>query len=262
MTEKGYVDSRERAKRYILSGRVTVDGKTVDKPSAEIEGEHEITVAEDTFVGRGGEKLFAAIALFSPRVKGVRALDIGASTGGFTDCLLRAGAASVVALDAGEGQLHPLLAADARVRSVEHYNARYLDVRDVGKFDLIVMDVSFISQTYVLPRLPALLEAGGSVITLVKPQFEAGRAALGKKGIVKSPKDRVAALSRVLSAAQNERLVCRGLMRSPITGGDGNIEYLAYFTLGETNERPHAIDLAKIVEKGEDYLEDRDHHQL
>jgi len=161
--------------------------------------------------------------------RGVRALDIGASTGGFTDCLLQHGAAFVVALDAGVGQLHPRLRADARVTNVEKYNARELSAEDVGVFELVVMDVSFISQTYILPRIPAVLADGGRLISLVKPQFEAGREALNKKGLVKHPRDRVRAVRRVLAAAAEAGLACIGLAPSPIRGGDGNEEYLALF---------------------------------
>ena len=230
MTQNGYTDSRERAKRLILSGRVRVDGAVVDKPALEIE-EGEIAVENESFVGRGGEKLEGALRAFSVDPAGMRAIDIGASTGGFTHCLLLHGAAHVTALDAGCGQLHPMLASDARVRNVEKYNARELSRDDVGEFDLAVMDVSFISQTYILPRLPLILAPAGLAITLIKPQFEAGRAALNKKGLVKDPRDRLLAVRRVLQAAREAGLVPRGLIRSPITGGDGNIEYLALFAL-------------------------------
>ncbi|MBQ9777806.1 MAG: TlyA family rRNA (cytidine-2'-O)-methyltransferase, partial [Clostridia bacterium] len=162
---------------------------------------------------------------------GMRAIDIGASTGGFTDCLLLSGAARVVSSDSGVGQLHPKLLCDRRVINIEHYNARELSPLDVGRFDLAVMDVSFISQTYILPRLGDILLPEGKAITLIKPQFEAGRAALNKKGIVKSPRDRLFAVCRVLQAAREAGLIPLGLVRSPIEGGDGNIEYLAYFAL-------------------------------
>ena len=154
LAEKGLAPSRERAKRLILAGAVTLNGAVVKRPSFEVSGEPTVTVQEEDFVGRGGEKLAAALSLFGISPKGVRALDVGASTGGFTDCLLRNGAVRVVALDAGFGQLHPKLVADRRVISIERYNARNLKRGDVGRFDLIVMDVSFISQTYILPHFP------------------------------------------------------------------------------------------------------------
>ena len=230
MTENGYTDSRERAKRLILSGSVCVNGTVVKKPAFEIEG-GEIAVKEERFVGRGGEKLEGALRAFSVDPTGMRAIDIGASTGGFTHCLLLHGAAHVTALDAGCDQLHPTLLQDTRVKNLEKYNARELCREDVGEFDLAVMDVSFISQTYILPRLSQVLVPTGLAITLIKPQFEAGRAALNKKGLVKDPRDRLLAVRRVLDAAREAGLIPRGLVRSPITGGDGNIEYLALFAL-------------------------------
>ena len=248
LTENGYADSRERAKRMILGGRVCVNGAVVTKPAFDLE-EGDITVEQESFVGRGGEKLEGALRAFSIDPAGMRAIDIGASTGGFTHCLLLHGAAHVTALDAGCGQLHPSLVADARVRNVEKYNARELSCADVGKFDLAVMDVSFISQTYILPRLPAVLLPCGMAITLIKPQFEAGRTALNKKGLVKDPRDRLLAVRRVLGSAREAGLVPRGLIRSPITGGDGNVEYLALFALtGEDLVGDSIID--RIVLEG------------
>ena len=229
LAAEGYTESRERAKRLILAGAVTLDGCVVNKPAMEVTGKPEITVQQESFVGRGGEKLEGALRVFSVDVSGKRAIDIGASTGGFTHCLLQHGAVAVTALDAGCGQLHPSLLADPRVTNIEKYNARDLSSQDVGVFDVAVMDVSFISQTYILPRLPAILSPQGVAITLIKPQFEAGRAALNKKGIVKSPSDRVAAIRRVLACAREVGLVPAGLAASPILGGDGNAEYLAFF---------------------------------
>ncbi len=231
LVENGFAPSRERAKRLILAGNVCVDGCVVKKPAEEILGTPRVEVREERFVGRGGEKLEWALTLFDLDPTGARALDIGASTGGFTQCLLLHGAAHVVALDAGCGQLHPSLREDHRVTNLEKYNARYLSPEDVGQFDFVVMDVSFISQTYILPRLPALLLQGGVAVTLIKPQFEAGRSALNKKGLVKLAKDRIFAISRVLAAAREVGLFCCGLSPSPIRGGDGNEEYLAVFRL-------------------------------
>ena len=232
LTEKGMADTRARAKRLIESGAVFVDGILTSKPAFEVKGEPAVTVKEEHYVGRGGEKLAAALTLFGVDPTGLCALDIGASTGGFTDCLLQNGAARVVAVDAGCGQLHPKLLTDPRVTNIEKYNARYLSREDVGEAALVVMDVSFISQTYILPQIPAVLAPGGRVLTLIKPQFEAGRGALNKKGVVKAPADQILAIQRVLEAAHACGLVCRGLAPSPILGGDGNREYLAFFTAG------------------------------
>jgi 23S rRNA (cytidine1920-2'-O)/16S rRNA (cytidine1409-2'-O)-methyltransferase len=162
---------------------------------------------------------------------------------------LQSGANAVVAVDAGCGQLHPRLCADPRVTNIEKYNARDLAVDDVGVVDLVVMDVSFISQTYILPRIPSVLAQDGRAITLIKPQFEAGRAALNKKGIVKSPRDRILAIKRVLSAAEACGLQCRGLAPSPVLGGDGNVEYLALFTR-RTEENTIEIPVEKTVNEG------------
>ena len=248
LTENGYTDSRERAKRLILGGRVRVNGAVITKPAFETQS-GEITVDQENFVGRGGEKLEGALRAFSVDPAGMRAIDIGASTGGFTHCLLSHGASHVTALDAGCGQLHPSLAEDARVRNLEKYNARELSRDDVGEFDLAVMDVSFISQTYILPRLPLILKQTGMAITLIKPQFEAGRAALNKKGLVKDPRDRLLAIRRVLESARESGLVPQGLIRSPITGGDGNIEYLALFSLNGTDRVGDEL-IDKIVLEG------------
>ena len=250
LVEKGLVSGRERAKRLILSGAVTLSGRVVTKPALEVVGDPAISVVEEQFVGRGGEKLAAALSAFSIDPTGTRAIDIGASTGGFTECLLRAGAARVVAVDSGCGQLHPRLLADRRVINIEHCNARHLSPLDVGRFDLAVMDVSFISQTLILPRVRELLLPGGRAVTLIKPQFEAGRAALNKKGIVKSPRDRIAAIRRVLDAATALSLAVTGLMESPITGGDGNVEYLiALSSQGDVTGNT-ALPVEKLVLEG------------
>ncbi len=250
LVEQGLAPSRERAKRLILAGAVTLNGRVADKPSLDITDAPSITVTDERFVGRGGEKLAAALATFRIDPTGMRAIDIGASTGGFTDCLLLSGAARVVSIDSGVGQLHPKLLRDRRVINIEHYNARELSPLDVGHFDLAVMDVSFISQTYILPRLGDILLPEGKAITLIKPQFEAGRAALNKKGIVTSPRDRAFAVHRVLTAACEVGLTCTGLAPSPITGGDGNIEYLACFSRFGDPTRNVTLDIEKFVSEG------------
>ena len=186
LTQRGLAESREKAKRLIAAGAVSADGEIVKKPAADIAENAVLTVhAADRYVGRGGYKLEAALDRFGIDPKGLTALDIGASTGGFTDCLLQRGATHVTALDAGCGQLHPTLLQDARVTCIEKYNARELNAADVGLFDLVVMDVSFISATVILPCIPAVLNPDGRFVLLIKPQFEAGRAALDKHGVVK-----------------------------------------------------------------------------
>lgn len=253
LVQNGYSDSRTLAQKLIAEGAVTVDGRILKKPSDDIpEGEHTVTVratADTRYVGRGGLKLEAALAAFPIRVEGCVAADIGASTGGFTDCLLQNGAARVYAVDAGHGQLHPRLLADPRVRSAEGMNARSLTPADLcrierewqelhpealapefdGRVEGIVMDVSFISQTLLHPALACILQDGGWMITLVKPQFELTRSALNKQGIVKQEKDRKAALDKVLTSASACGFEAVSVIPSPIEGGDGNREYLAYF---------------------------------
>lgn len=231
LTVKGFTESREKAKKLILGRLVLINGTVEEKPSAKVQESDTVTLLADPFrfVGRGGEKLEVALSLFGIDPAGMRAIDIGASTGGFTDCLLQHGAAFVIALDAGSGQLAPKLLADARVRNLEKYNARYLCAADVGAVELAVMDVSFISATYIIPRVAEILPKGGIFICLIKPQFEAGRKALNKQGVVRRVEDRIMAVERVLFAAGKAGFALFGLAPSPITGGDGNEEFLACF---------------------------------
>lgn len=248
LTEQGLTDSREKAKKLILAGLVSVDGRVVKKPAEEILGQS-VELLGDPFryVGRGGEKLQAAISLFSLDPVGKRALDIGASTGGFTDCLLQHGAALVVALDTGVGQLHEKLRDDARVINLEKYNARDLRPEDVGEVSLVVMDVSFISATYILPRVAEVLNVGGEFVCLIKPQFEAGRAALNKQGVVKKEQDKIFAIRRVLEHAAQVGLQIVGLAPSPIVGGDGNEEFLAYFRRVEAGSLSNSCPIEQVV---------------
>ena len=229
LVKAGYAASRESAKRLIEEGLVTLNGQVVTKPARDVEGEPAITVTPKKYVGRGGEKMEAALQYFGIDPAGLRVLDIGASTGGFTDCLLQRGAASAVTVDAGIGQLHPKLLADPRVRNIEKYNARDLSVNDTGVCDLAVMDVSFISATLILPALAAVLPSGSPFICLIKPQFEVGRAGLGKGGIVRDDALRREAVARVVHSASTVGLSHLGSIQSPILGGDGNREFLAAF---------------------------------
>ncbi len=231
LKESGLADTRTRAKTLIQSGAVTVDGKVICKPAFEM-AEGQTAIVEDIFryVGRGGLKLEAALQRFPISCAGCVVLDIGASSGGFTDCALQNGASRVYALDVGHGQLAEKLRADARVIPMENYNARYLKAEDFCPLpNFVTMDVSFISQTLILPALSAILQPGAILISLIKPQFEAGRAAVHHGGIVRRPEDRQAAIQKVLDSAEQYHLVLKGLIDSPILGGDGNHEYLACF---------------------------------
>ena len=232
LSEQGYADSRTKAASLLTAGSVRIDGSVIRKPAFDVDPDvpHEVEIAEDCpYVGRGGLKLEAALDRFGLDVRGMRALDVGASTGGFTSCLLKRGAAQVCAVDCGTGQLHPSLREDPRVRSLENCNARYLTGDMVGFVpDLIVMDVSFISQTLILPALFPILKQGGALVTLVKPQFECGRGALNRKGLVRDPKDRASAVAKVTECCRSLGFRVTSTMESPISGGDGNLEYLLY----------------------------------
>lgn len=231
LQEKGLAPTRSRAKAMIEGGMVEVDGKITDKPATPVDDGCTVRILDTLrYVSRGGLKLEAALAAFGVCAKDRVALDIGASSGGFTDCLLQAGARLVYALDSGSDQLAATLRADPRVRSREHCNARYITPRDFEETPtLAVMDVSFISQTLILPAIADILPEGAELVSLIKPQFEAGRAAIGKGGIVRSDADRAAAVRRVTECAEALGLAHLGTIPSPIRGGDGNIEYLAHF---------------------------------
>jgi 23S rRNA (cytidine1920-2'-O)/16S rRNA (cytidine1409-2'-O)-methyltransferase len=207
----------------------------ISKPALEIaEGDHAVTVRDELrYVGRGGLKLEAALDAFGIDVMGMRGLDVGASTGGFTDCLLQRGAASVFAVDSGSGQLASKLLGDPRVRSMEKMNARELTLQhlDGVGVDIVVMDVSFISATYLLPLFPSWMQPCGHAVCLIKPQFEVGRAMIGKGGIVKDPKAHRFAVDRVLESGRQAGFLSKGVIPSPIRGGDGNQEFLVHFTL-------------------------------
>ncbi len=230
--ENGFANSRTDAKQKITEGLVTVNGAVITKPSYDVEGDVEISVAEGTnkYASRGGIKLETAINEFTFDINGRLAIDVGASTGGFTDCLLRNGAKSVISLDSGSGQLVKELRSDPRVFVMENYNARYIDPKDLPYVpELAVMDVSFISATYIIPSLYHCLSSGADFICLIKPQFEAGKGKVGKGGIVKDESVRRAAIEKVTGCALAVGFDCLGVIKSAITGGDGNVEYLAHF---------------------------------
>ena len=235
MVKKEIVDSRSRAKELIENGAVSLDGKIITKASYEISEEfdfHRISLdeAQNKYVSRGGYKLEAAIMSFKIDCKGKAALDVGASTGGFTDCLLANNIRKVYAVDSGTAQLSPKIAKDERVISFENYNARFMKKEDFDeKIDLVVMDVSFISQTLILPQISSVLQKGGELVSLIKPQFEVGKELVGKKGIVKEEKARQTAIKKVCDFAKELNFELLGIIQSPIRGGDGNIEFLAHF---------------------------------
>ena len=231
VVERGLAPSRERARALILAGSVTVDGRVVSKAGAPVRTDDEVAlVAPDhPYVGRGGVKLAHALAAFHIDPSRRRALDIGASTGGFTDVLLQRGADSVIALDVGHGQLDWRLRNDPRVLVREGVNARALSAADVPHLvSIVTIDVSFISLRHILPALPPFLEPAHDIVALVKPQFEAGREEVGKHGLVTDPDVHHAVIERVTDAARDAGFERRGLTASPITGATGNQEFFLH----------------------------------
>ncbi len=233
LVERGLVESRERARAVILAGHVEVEGRSATKAGMPVPGDAAVRVIapEHPWVGRGGVKLAHALEVFGVVVEGRLALDIGASTGGFTDVLLQRGAARVIALDVGHGQLDWRLRTDPRVHVIEGMNARTLtraDLPDLGPgADIVTIDVSFISLRLILPAVPALLAPDADVITLVKPQFEAGRDEV-RKGIVRDPATHARVIDEVAAAAAAVGLTRQGVSPSPITGARGNQEFLLH----------------------------------
>lgn len=224
--------SRAQAKALIMSGRVLHGTERLDKPGREFPADLDLTVEQPPrFVSRGGEKLAGAIERFALDFRDAHVLDVGASTGGFTDCALQSGAADVVCVDVGRAQLHAKLRADPRVTNLEKINARHLTAADLprSEFDFIVMDLSFISLKAVLPAVWPLLRANGTLVALVKPQFEAGKSEVDKgRGVIRDPAVQEAALASVRDFALAELPAASlvGEMDSPITGTDGNREFL------------------------------------
>lgn len=229
LVSRGIARSRERAKEMIRSGNVTVNGATARKPSDEVCSEDIILSSEeDVYVGRGALKLEKAYEEFGLDLGGKRCLDIGASTGGFTDLMLRNGAARVFAVDVGHGQLAPSLVNDPRVENMEGTDIRNVTADDIGgRVDFISVDVSFISLTKVFPKVYELLKDGAVAVVLIKPQFEAGRSDIGKGGIVKDKKVHIRVLTELDSFAQSIGFTVEKYTFSPVRGGSGNIEYLA-----------------------------------
>jgi 23S rRNA (cytidine1920-2'-O)/16S rRNA (cytidine1409-2'-O)-methyltransferase len=254
LVRRGLVASREEAQRVIELRRVQVDGAPVRKASTLVLPDQRLIVGgpPPRFVSRGGEKLQGALERFAVDVTGLRVLDAGISTGGFTDCLLQAGAASVIGVDVGYGQLAERIRRDGRVTLRERTNVRTLTLDDLeGRpVDLLVADLSFISLTTVLPVLLPLIRTDGDAIVLVKPQFEVGRALIGRGGIVRDPEARRAALVKVAHVAADAGWPVSDLMPSPIRGTEGNVEFLARLRSGA-----HAGDLQQLIDGVSDEVE-------
>ena len=239
LVERGLAGSRERARALILAGQVTIDGTVASKAGTPVAAGAVLALRQrdHPYVGRGGIKLAHALEAFAIPVEGREALDIGASTGGFTDVLLRRGAARVVAYDVGRGQLDWSLRTDPRVVVIEGRNARSLALADLpGPADIVTIDVSFISVARILPRVAALLRPGADVVALVKPQFEAGRAEVGKRGLVRDPAVHARVIASVTEAAAAAGLARVGLAPSPITGTTGNQEFFLHLKAAQDVE--------------------------
>jgi 23S rRNA (cytidine1920-2'-O)/16S rRNA (cytidine1409-2'-O)-methyltransferase len=231
LLDRQLAPSRERARALVIAGQVTVDGKLVTKAGTAVDDSADVAlvVPDHPYVGRGGLKLAHALDTFKIPVAGREGLDIGASTGGFTDVMLQRGAARVVALDVGHGQLDWRLRQDPRVVVLEHVNARTLTLDMLpGKVDLVTIDVSFISLSRILPVIPPVLQPGADIVALVKPQFEAGREEV-RKGIIRDTAVHARVLDEVSAAAAEVGLTRVASTPSPITGQKGNVEFLAHF---------------------------------
>jgi 23S rRNA (cytidine1920-2'-O)/16S rRNA (cytidine1409-2'-O)-methyltransferase len=232
LVDRGLVESREQARRLVMAGAVVVNDQRVDKPGTAVALTATIRIKDDArsrYVSRGGYKLEAALQAFALDVHGVIALDVGASTGGFTDCLLQHGAARVYAVDVGYGQLAWSLRQDPRVVSLERRNIRLLDAATLSETPtLAVIDASFISLTLVIPKVVELIAPNGLVVALVKPQFEVGKGKVGKGGIVRDPTLHAAVIEDIQAHAEQWRVEVKGLVESPLLGAKGNKEFLLY----------------------------------
>ncbi|WP_276837852.1 TlyA family RNA methyltransferase [Anaerovibrio lipolyticus] len=233
LVKKNLVQSRERAKTTIMAGMVIVDGNKIDKAGTMVKENADIRVLGNQipYVSRGGLKLEKAIKEFGVELKGKVAADIGASTGGFTDCMLQNGAVKVFAIDVGYGQLAWSLRTDERVVNMERTNVRNVTPEDIGQLiDLASIDVAFISLEKVLPAVKTMLKPDGQVVALIKPQFEAGKEKVGKKGVVRDPKVHLEVIHKVIDTAREMEFVTKELTFSPVKGPEGNIEYLVWLT--------------------------------
>ncbi len=247
LVKRGLADTREKAKTTLMAGLVLVDGQKIEKAGTMVKEDVEIRILGDAlpYVSRGGLKLEKAMETFGISLEGKTAADIGASTGGFTDCALQRGAVKVFAIDVGYGQLAWKLRSDPRVVNMERTNIRYVRPEDIGELlDFASVDVAFISLTKVLEPARALLKDTGLLVALIKPQFEAGRENVGKKGVVRDPEIHRSVIRSVVGYSRDIGFFPRGLTYSPIKGPEGNIEYLIF--LAKENTEPDTVTEASI----------------
>ena len=248
--EKGLVDSREKAKRIIMEGNAFIGTERINKPGDKIDDNAEVTIKDNriSYVSRGGLKLEKAIDLYHIDLEGKVCMDIGASTGGFTDCMLKNGASKVYAVDVGYGQLDWKLRSDEKVVVMERTNIRYVEEETIGEpIDFISIDVSFISLRLVLPVAKKLLSEEGELVALIKPQFEAGKDKVGKKGIIRDKNTHLEVINGIVDFVTVEGFGVLGLTYSPITGATGNIEYLIYIKKN-SEEKIEEKDVLALVE--------------
>lgn len=251
LTNRGLFESRAKAQAAIMAGQILVNDQKIDKPGTQVPEDAAIRILGDKlpYVSRGGLKLEKALKIFPISVQGKIVADIGASTGGFTDCALQNGAAKVYAIDVGYGQLAWKLRSDERVVNMERTNVRYLEREQLTEMvDAVTIDVAFISLDKVLPAVRKILKDDGFVIALIKPQFEAGKENVGKKGVVRDPQIHEAVINNVITFAKNEGFGIAGLEFSPIKGPEGNIEYLLYLTL-QDDDAIDAVFVNELVRK-------------
>lgn len=256
MVEQGLAESRQKAQAIIMAGQVFIGDKRYDKAGAAVDENETLEVRGQTlrYVSRGGLKLEKAMSQFPITLDGKIAADIGASTGGFTDCMLQNGAAKVYAVDVGYGQLAWSIRNDGRVVCLERTNARYLTTEQIpDPLDFASIDVSFISLKLILPALRPLMNENGQIAALVKPQFEAGREKVGKKGVVRDPAVHLEVLEQFLQHAKDADFSVKGITFSPIRGPEGNIEYLGFLSVGAGED--YTGDLAEIVKQSHQTLE-------
>lgn len=250
LTEKNFFDSRARAKAMIMAGKILVNGQKIDKAGTLIADDAEIRILgeEMPFVSRGGLKLQKALDVFRINLSGKIAADVGASTGGFTDCMLQHGAKKVYAIDVGYGQLAWKLRSNVQVVNMERTNIRNVTRKDFyDDIDFVSIDVAFISLEKVLPVVFDVLKDSGEVIALIKPQFEAGREHVGKKGVIRDKKIHAAVIERVLNFAASIGFGINGLDFSPVKGPEGNIEYLAYLSKGNASSDVEILSIVNLA---------------
>ena len=257
LAQMGLVSGRDKAKAHIMAGQVYVDGQKADKPGMQVDEGANIELRGDTlqYVSRGGLKLERAMQAFPITLENTICMDIGASTGGFTDCMLQNGASRVYAVDVGYGQLAWKLREDSRVVVMERTNIRYVTDEQVSEpLDFVSVDVSFISLSLVLPVAARLLRDGGEAVCLVKPQFEAGRGKVGKKGVVRDSAVHIEVLENVLGYADNNGFSSIGLDFSPVRGPQGNIEYLLHIRKSKDESLITKDNIRELVEKSHEEL--------